>query len=102
MRNKVTYEWDLETLDEYGDIQDHDFAERLIDLKGKEWRLVLVRDEGNELNGLANRYWAYVENGKLPECFSNATNVVNIKVPQRFHKELSYNQPLINNYEAFN
>lgn len=43
----------------------------------------LVRDRGNDLEGLLDRQWAYVEDGKLPEYFDGG-----ILVPAKFHKEL--------------
>jgi hypothetical protein len=46
-------------------------------------RLGLVRDRGNDLEGLLDRQWAYVEDGKLPEYFDGG-----ILVPAKFHKEL--------------
>ena len=55
--------------------------------------LVLVRDEwemrGKEPVELGLRLWAYVEDGKLPEFFSTNREVTTIRVPARFHRELS-------------
>ena len=87
----TTYEWTLETL-ENDEIVDSDFSDKLTfdknDLSGKD--LGLVRNEGNEADGLTDRYWAYVKDGKLPEYFSDGNNEnIGIKVPQRFHKELN-------------
>lgn len=57
------------------------------DLSGKD--LGLVRHEGNENDGVTDRLWAYVKDGKLPECFSDSMGTpIAIKVPQRFHIEL--------------
>lgn len=90
MRNKVTYEWTLETIEE-GEIVDCDFADTLT----SEWinvpdsDLGLVRSEGNEDDGITDRVWAYVKDGKLPECFSNSMGTpITTKVPQQFHNEL--------------
>jgi hypothetical protein len=90
MQTKVQYEWTLETLDD-GDIIDSNFSDTLTfdksDLDGKD--LGLVRNEGNEADGVTDRLWAYVKDGKLPECFSDSMGtLVAIKVPQRFHNEL--------------
>lgn len=90
MQTKVNYEWTLETLDD-GDIIDSDFADKLTfdkdDLVGKD--LGLVRDEGNEADGITDRLWAYVKDGNLPEYFSDSMGTpIAIKVPQRFHNEL--------------
>lgn len=86
----VTYEWSLETIED-GDIIDSDFSDSLVwnaeELKGNE--LVLVRNEGNENEGVTDRFWAYVKNSKLPEFFQDGGGqTIKIKVPQKFHKEL--------------
>lgn len=95
MANQIKYEWTLETLED-GDIIDSDFAESLPAawLTEENTDLALVRNEGNENQGLQDRLWAYVfeDDGvkKLPEYFSEALgNPTQIKVPQKFHKELS-------------
>jgi hypothetical protein len=65
----LCYEWDVETIDEYGDIVDHDHNDRLTasHLEVEEPnKLVLVRDN-YKADGL-DRSWAYVKNGLLPEC----------------------------------
>ena len=88
MRNRVDYEWDIETVDEYDDIQDHHHSDVCFDLikyplKESE-RLVLVRDVGNDDDGLQDRQWAYVDASGLPDFFDGGA-----KVPKRFHKELA-------------
>jgi hypothetical protein len=91
MQTKVAYEWTLETVED-SDIVDSNFADNLseidkADLIGKD--LGLVRNEGNENDGVTDRLWAYVKDGKLPECFSDSMGTpIAIKVPQRFHSEL--------------
>lgn len=90
MQTKVNYEWTLETLYD-GDIIDSDFSDNLTfdngDLIGKN--LGLVRNEGNEADGVTNRLWAYVKDDKLPECFSDSMDTpIAIKVPHKFHNEL--------------
>lgn len=86
----ITYEWTLETIVD-DEIADSDFSDTLTfnkeDLSGND--LGLVRNEGNEANGITDRYWAYIKDGKLPEYFSDSQGEINIKVPQRFHKDLS-------------
>jgi hypothetical protein len=92
MQTKVAYEWTLETVED-GDIVDSNFADNLTeidnaDLIGKD--LGLVRNEGNENDGVTDRLWAYVKDGKLPECFADSMGTpIAIKVPQRFHNELN-------------
>ena len=80
----ASYEWDYETVDKNGDVIEHNHRDKLSQFteQDKTDTLVLVRDKGPE------RHWAYVENGKLPEFFSDAYQRPTVKVPKRFHKEL--------------
>jgi hypothetical protein len=90
----VFYEWDLETWDET-DCLDHLHADRLRDLPtpaNDKDKLVLVRDVGDQTQGLTDRLWAYVDNESrmLPKYFSDSGNeLTNVKVPQRFHREIA-------------
>lgn len=87
------YEWDIEEVDEYEDIQDHDFQDKLKDfgaapnIDGKQRQLVLVRNVIDRDGDLVQRDWAYaVKHDKswlLPELFENRA-----KVPNRFQVEL--------------
>lgn len=106
MRKQVAYEWCIEefTPDESEDIIElylvdelEDFSpgmvETLFSDKAKEsdisYRLVLVRSEGNQYEGVTDRLWAYVRDGQLPLVFEDAmSEPTDIKVPQRFIKEL--------------
>lgn len=90
MQTKVNYEWSYEITDIDGDIIDSDFSDTLIAFKNDTGgNIVLVRNEGNEVDGVTDRYWAYIkEDGTLPEYFSDSYHEINIKVPQKFHKEL--------------
>ena len=94
----VTYEWDLETFDaESGDILDHYFGERLRDVPFpacKTERLVLVRTTGDQVQGIVDRQWAYVDDSfMLPKHFSipgpDKEYETDIKVPVRFHREIA-------------
>jgi hypothetical protein len=101
-RNEVYYEWCIEYVDQYGDIQDNNHSDTLDyredDLKealagggveGKDHsELVLIRNISNEHEGVVDRSWAYVKKGSLPEFFSQANDSDGEKVPQRFHREL--------------
>lgn len=79
----IVYEWDLETVDEHGDVIDHEHFDRLADAPPFEGRkLVLVMDDDD------GRAWSYVEEGKLSEWFLDASERHIRKVPQRFHAEL--------------
>lgn len=92
MPDKVIYEWCYETTDEHGDILDNDHEDKLVNFSEgrKTNQLCLVRNEGNDIDGLNDRLWAYVKDGKLPEYFSDSMGTpIAIKVPQRFHNELN-------------
>ena len=100
--NFTVYEWDVELVDrEYGDILDHNHSDKfpgipnMDDKPGAPYgletgvvfeRLVLVKDVYRQWD-LVDRSWAYVEDGKLPEYFSDAWQREDSKVPKRFHVE---------------
>lgn len=87
MPNKVFYEWSVETIDEFGDIEDSSFYDTIEEVPTLEdnQRLCLVRNEGNDDEGLTHRLWAYVKDGKLPEYFSDSNECeVGYKVPLKF------------------
>jgi|SRR5215831_8407391 len=95
----IGYEWVIESIeDEYNDIVDLSHADTYAaallvaenmkkDLKpGHHVEIGLVRDRGDEVEGLQDRQWAYIgweEDGKLPERFDGGA-----AVPQRFHREV--------------
>ncbi len=97
----VTYEWDVEELeapdtgDNDPDILDHHFCDTYADAVriAAEYparRIVLVRNVGNDTEGLTDRAWAYVSGGKLPATFTYAADEDSgIAVPVRFHKEVA-------------
>lgn len=95
----VTYEWTVEVLEDPSD-QDSDILEtqpfdHLEDaLKfmryEPEARLVLVRNVGNDLDGLTDRLWAYVEDGKLPEYFEDGGAETTVRVPGKCIRELAF------------
>lgn len=81
----VAYEWDVELVDEHGDIENHDF---LVSLTGlgtltPNEMLVLVRDDAK------GRSWAYAEDGILPVKFEDAYGNETANVPQRYRKEFA-------------
>lgn len=92
------YEWVIETLepDGSGDIAEvnHEttYAAALAwaaDIDG-EVDIGLVRDVGNDAEGLTDRAWAYVRDGHLPETFTyGADEDSGIRVPKRFHAEVA-------------
>lgn len=87
-KKHVRYEWVLETLDEHGDIQDVTHYDTLLELfsqpKPNRADVGLVRSEGSEANGIENRQWAYLEDGKLPNKFDGGA-----AIPERFRNEVS-------------
>jgi hypothetical protein len=94
----VSYEWDVEEVTsietemyEEGEVLDHNFTESYEECKkiasrkapqGIRFEIVLVRDTED------SRSWAYMENGKLPKYFEDASLTETRKVPLRFHKEV--------------
>jgi len=90
----TVYEWVVETVDSDGDIIDSNFNEKLSELDPDDLsHLALVRNQGNEPEGLTDRLWAYVTNGILPEVFSDSSGTpTTYKVPKRFVKELEHFQ----------
>jgi hypothetical protein len=82
MKNKVAHEWLVESVDQYGDIHDTNCYPTLADAirttagadhsDGGYYRLGLVRDEGNEVDMLIDRQWAYFQqDGTLPESYND-------------------------------
>ena len=90
----VGYEWVIEAVDEYGDIQSithADILSKAFEYKDffhtEGWERVeigLVRDVGDDIDGLQNRQWAYLEDDKLPATFDGGA-----KIPKRFLEEVS-------------
>lgn len=88
------YEWTLEEIDrESEDIIDSDFSNTLESFKryfnDSNFDIGLVLDEGNEIEGVINREWAYIKNNSLPEYFSNSYGEeTNNKVPNKYKIQL--------------
>lgn len=91
MRNTVSYEWDYLDTDENGDIQEHNHADKLsmFNESDRTQTLELVRDAGNEIDGLNERTFAAVKDGQLPLYFNDAYGNPIHLVPKRFHAELA-------------
>lgn len=90
----IIYEWAIEYLDG-DDIVDcvHQDAFQQVAELGKRsdqpFSLVLIRDDWHPTEGLQDRSWAYLKDGKLPENFTYVLEAPsNHRVPQRFHKEV--------------
>ena len=99
---RLRYEWDIEEIDEHGDIIDHHHRDKLSEffecgfaddfaaaLKREGYLLVLVRDMLDRNGDVDLRSWAYVKDGKLPVFSHDAWGRYVAKVPQRFHRELA-------------
>ena len=92
-RDRVTYEWVAEETDEHGDVNNCQFfetraeAEAAPSITGCPIVVALVRNTGNNADGLTSRYYAYLnEDGSLPEFFSTIHHEADgPSVPQRFH-----------------
>lgn len=88
MRNKTYYEWVVEEVDSYGDRLDSNafdtYKEAIRYLTGMEgtFEICLVRNFGNDNQGVVDREWAYIVNGVLPSEFDGGS-----KVPQKYFKE---------------
>jgi len=95
-RKETTYEWDFETVDEHGDVEDHQWWNTLKrnpyarpdDINCTTKPLCLIRDVGSEGEGLIDRSWAYVTRDNdgllvLPE-YTDSDD----KVPMKYHAEL--------------
>jgi hypothetical protein len=97
MKRFLIIEWLIETIDAYGDIIEvthaDTYAEALKWAEGQEQptQIGLVRDRGNEVDGLVDRQWAYIEadSGKLPDHFSDSGGCIGPAVPARYHNELN-------------
>lgn len=84
----ISYEWVYEEIDEHGDIVDCEFGDTLkqvlMYVDAVKYDIGLVRNEGNNEEGLKHREYAYIKNNKLPIEFDDG-----YKIPKRFHNEVS-------------
>lgn len=96
-RHTVAYDWAIETLDpETGDITDVEHVNTYPGPK-EGCDVCLVRDKGNEADGLVERQWAYIrpvfalrlpgDRYELPERFDIAGSP-GVPVPIKFHREV--------------
>jgi isopentenyldiphosphate isomerase len=94
-RSRTSYEWGVEfvTKDGHEDIDDTYHYESLKQAKEEKsveytCRIVLIREQGSEDEGVTDRQWAYLKNdGTLPEEFDGGT-----RVPKKFHAEAERNK----------
>ena len=91
-KNKTSYEWVYEDVDQYGDIHNPIYTDSAKDAtsfiastgEGLTPEIALVRTFGSEGNGIQQRDYAYAVNGELPEEFPEE----DWKVPKRYREEL--------------
>ena len=94
----VWYEWDVELVsnDEHEDIEDHYFCDSYIKClaelergpgEGYFQRAVLVRHV-DRADGWRDDSWAYLEGGKLPEFFEDASLKKTVAVPRTYYREV--------------
>lgn len=89
MKSDVVYEWIVEQVDEHGDIQDtyavDSFKEAISeDVTYHRKDIAIVRERGNEDDGLLDRGYAYViMNNYLSRSFCSGH-----KVPNKFIQEV--------------
>jgi hypothetical protein len=90
----IRYEWTVELL-EGDDIVDAFYGDTLSEALRQAGHTPaeftqhsgVVRDRYDSAESLVCRSWAYVEDGKLPDRFTDACGREVAKVPARFHKE---------------
>lgn len=96
----VYYEWTVETLGFYSGLNDDpdiidtsafEILDEAIDFQDgceEPSRLVLVRQQGNDIEGLTDRSWAYIEDMCLPEYFEyGAGEQSPHKVPKKYKQQ---------------
>ena len=62
----ISYDWDIEEVDEHGDVLDHDHMDELTRadmdrVDGVRQQLVLIKDVIDHFGDLDTRAWAYAE-----------------------------------------
>lgn len=99
MKTKARYEWDVETVEDvHGDVIDHNQSDSLdADFDrwlandppaGHHYEIALVRDVWDDCDGLVDRHWAYVEDGKLAELLTGGM-ADDIHVPAKYRGEFN-------------
>lgn len=92
----VRYEWVIEQLDradgdeaEIVGVDHRDtYAEAVKAAALEDYaRIALVRDRGDDVDGLQCRSWAYIEAGVLPEFLLDANCAQIARVPVKFRKQ---------------
>ena len=94
MRNNIFYEWKVEQwIDE--DIEDFEHFDKLADalkeepIKGATIKICLVRDEGNEDEGLLDREHAYIKDSMLQNYESpDGDPYTEYSPPVKYQKEV--------------
>ena len=82
----IVYEWDVETIDAWGDVVDHDHYDTFREARSAARQtpgtvIALVRDDRH------GRSWAYMTATGLEANFRDAYGHIVAPVPQRFQRE---------------
>tara|TARA_R100001198_G_scaffold33833_1_gene18218 strand:+ start:412 stop:696 length:285 start_codon:yes stop_codon:yes gene_type:complete len=89
VKDKLIYEYVIESFDRNGDIYDVDHSETFPTNIPENADVALTRIIGNDLDLIKDRKYAYLTAGKLPETFEDGFgNKTNVRVPKRFHVEV--------------
>ncbi len=99
MKIETTYEWCIEYTDNADEVIELNHSDTLnmyvkyhfkpLCDQGKV-NLVLIRSRWDVIDqSLFDRWFAYIEDNKLPEFFERDGFETNIKVPKKFHKEFT-------------
>lgn len=86
MSARIQYEWVIETVDEFGDIQDVNHSDTFPGFPRQGLDIGLVRDVIDE-TGVIDRAWAYINQGSLPTHFNDGRNITHA-VPKRYLEEV--------------
>ena len=97
----ISYEWVIETVDQFNDIQDVNHADSFDEAKQRaagvsvpengRVEIGIVRNRWSDFDGdLEDRTWAYIDNGALPSHFQTAGGAQACKVPEKFRREVSH------------
>jgi hypothetical protein len=96
MKSDIRIEWLVEEIDEHGEIIEVTHCDSYLQARrfaglsdAPQVDIGLVRDRGNDTDGLINRQWAYIDaDGKLPIRFEDSGGSEGALVPPGYHREI--------------
>jgi hypothetical protein len=88
-KRTIVYEWDIESTDDDGEVGHNHFNHCPGIPTDSDSCLVLIYNYGSVDDGMIDKAWAYVKDGKLDEWFRDAYGSQFRKVPARFQRELA-------------